>query len=676
VLWQSGAVSHGSALRLSLALLLGCSDPASDPDAGLDAATADAATDDAARDAGPVTPVIAMDFGSDAFFDSPFPSESRREGGVVDVDDFPNRSRRDIVTALVDLLRGAPGFGTTSAIYFRANVALEDVESGPLETRLPDAPIQLLAFDTEDPPHPTQIRFHEDGGPFGAPNLLSILPYQGLPLAPDTRYAAVVRTSVATRAGTLTVSPAVTSLRDGGTPEGMSEDAAADYRDALDALDARGIDDVAALAVFRTWDPVADLVAWRETAISEIPEVTAVEARETFDDFCVYEGRVEMPVFQQGEPPFTDGGGEVRFEEGAPVPQGTETARVVVTVPRGTMPDDGYPFVVFSRTGGGGDRPLVDRGVRDAEGVPLEEGSGPARELAQVGWGAISIDGPHGGIRNITGGDEQLLIFNVANPPAMRDNVRQSAIELVLAAHLGPTLSLEGCEGAAETARFDGETTALMGHSMGGTISPLAMAVEPRFDALLLSGFGGSWVENVVHKELPVPVKPFASLLLGLPSSYDLHTHDPALALLQWAGEPADPPVYASYITGESPRHVLMMQGIVDRYILPPIANSGSLSLELSLGGPILDAEHPEVMGVHTPLQALLPLTAGETVTLPASGNLRGATAIVTQHAEDGVEDGHEVVFQTDRPKAQYRCFLETLARDGVPTVPSDEGCP
>jgi hypothetical protein len=43
-------------------------------------------------------------------------------------------------------------------------------------------------------------------------------------------------------------------------------------------------------------------------------------------------------------------------------------------------------------------------------------------------------------------------------------------------------------------------------------------------------------------------------------------------------------------------------------------------------------------------------------------------TAVLTQHREDGVEDGHEVVFQTETARRQYRCFLESLAR-GAPAV-------
>jgi len=44
---------------------------------------------------------------------------------------------------------------------------------------------------------------------------------------------------------------------------------------------------------------------------------------------------------------------------------------------------------------------------------------------------------------------------------------------------------------------------------------------------------------------------------------------------------------------------------------------------------------------------------------------------VLTQHPGDGIEDGHEVVFQTEPPKDQYRCFLRTLLT-GAPTVPAD----
>jgi hypothetical protein len=217
-----------------------------------------------------------------------------------------------------------------------------------------------------------------------------------------------------------------------------------------------------------------------------------------------------------------------------------------------------------------------------------------------------------------------------------------------------------------------------MGHSMGATIAPLSLAVEPLFKAGLLSGAGGSWIENVIYKEHPLVVKGIAEVLLGLKGSgYSLIEHDPLLSLYQWVGEEADPPVYGRRIVAEptagAPRHVLMMQGIVDSYILPPIANATSLSFGLDLAGDELDAKNPALKDLP-PLGPLLDLTGRKSIALPAAGNVTTAkgtmTAVVTQHPEDGIENGHEVVFQTEAPKHEYRCFLLGLAK-GAPRVPS-----
>ena len=634
------------------------------------------------KPAGP--PSVRMDFTREAgFFAAPFPCETRRlPDGSIDVGDFPNTTRAGFVRSLLAILAtDARGFGTTSPIYFAFDAPLDaPVERTYAESLEPDAPVYLVSVDPDAPDHldryPVEARFLEDGGPFGDENLLSLLPLQGVPLRPSVRYAAVVERSLG---GGIEPAPALRDLIEGRTPAGMSEAALADYRAALDALGGSGValDGLAALAVFRTEDPTAVFAGAVDAALAlPLPALEAAPAQtELFDDYCVYEGALAMPVYQEGTPPFHDGGGAWVIDEGgAPVPQGTERARIVLTVPRATMPSAGYPTVIFSRTGGGGERPLVDRGARAvAGGDAIEPGGGPAREFARVGFAGVSIDGPHGGLRNVSGGDEQLLIFNVQNPVAMRDNIRQSALELVLAAHIVPEIALDttDCPGAPAETRFDAGTLALMGHSMGATIAPLALAFEPRYRAALLSGAGGSWIQNIVYKESPLAVRPIAETLLGVAGRWELHEHDPVLMLLQWAGESADPPAYGRLVVREpiaAPRHVLMMQGIVDTYILPPIANATSLSFGLDLAGPALDESEPR-LDRFAPLRAHLPLAGREAISLPASANHAGTTAVVTQHAEDGIEDGHEVVFQTESPKRQYRCFLEALAAGDPPLV-------
>jgi pimeloyl-ACP methyl ester carboxylesterase len=286
--------------------------------------------------------------------------------------------------------------------------------------------------------------------------------------------------------------------------------------------------------------------------------------------------------------------------------------------------------------------------VRATNGGPaVAPGTGPAREFAREGFAGASWDGPHGGLRNVTRGDEQFLMFNVTNLGALRDNVRQSALEAAELAHLLGDLRIDasacpGLTAPGNVARLDARVMALMGHSMGASIAPLAVSYEPAYRALLLSGAGGSWIANVLYKQRPLAVRPFAEALLrynGTGST--LAEDDPSLSLLQWALEAADVPVFAARVTASPPRHVLMMQGIVDHYIMPPIANAASLSLGLDLAGASRDAADAR-LAAFDPLARWLPLRGLAVREGAVAGNRAMFTQVVRQYPEDGIEDGHE----------------------------------
>ncbi|MFO0616101.1 MAG: hypothetical protein U0414_26135 [Polyangiaceae bacterium] len=659
-----------------------------------------AACDDAAVT--PPAPTTArMDFASTEFYGSPFPSDARlRADGTVDLSTFPRPAFPNLVTTVVDMVDGhARGFGTTSSIYFALSAPLGK------EAKLPDfaasvaatSPVQLIDADPGSASFgervPITVNFVADGGPYGAPNLVGIVPLQGLPLHPKTLYAALLTSDLVDASGKpLAPSPAFEELSKGGSPKGMSDAARASFDKALTSLrDAGALPaNTVAMTAFTTGDPTAEfdaVVAAALAAPTPTPKSAFTQA-EVFDDYCVYQTTIEMPEYQEGKPPYSSGGGDWVFDaSGKPVLDRLEEANFVVTIPRRAMPASGYPVVVLSRTGAGGERPLVDRGPHaTAQGPSIAPGTGPALTYARAGFAGSSIDGPHGGLRNVTHDDEQFLVFNIGNPRALRDNVRQSALELVLQAHIleGVTIDVSACPGATapgNVARLDPATMAIMGHSMGATISPLALSSEPRFKAGLLSGAGGSWIENVMFKLHPLEVKGFAELLVGYSGTpYSMTVYDPALSMFQWSLEGADPPVFDARVVRHAtgaPKHVLMMQGIVDHYILPPIANATSLSMGLDLAGDALDAKTAEVAEME-PIESVIGFGEGHAIPFPVSLNVTtpsGAkvTALVTQFPEDGIEDGHEVVFQTEAPKHAYRCFLEGLAK-GAPLVPKPAG--
>ena len=284
-----------------------------------------------------------------------------------------------------------------------------------------------------------------------------------------------------------------------------------------------------------------------------------------------------MPDYQSGSPPYQVGDGVLsslvkailgvtfqKVTDGGDIPPGALAhpsklpSRVVLTVPSEKtgkrMPATGWPVGVFIRAGAGLDATgsaLVDRGrtlpsgqevegcvppVNATSALPANQlcGGGPASEFARAGMVGVTVDGPQTGSR-LVGGDNEFgslvdackidpkygednAMFDVCNPRAITDNIRQSAIEIALI----PTLLEHGVEVTGDdtchlaTAKFDATRLALMGHSMGATIAPLALHLQPKFKAVVLSGANGSYIENILSKELPSPLAAQLEGLFGL----------------------------------------------------------------------------------------------------------------------------------------------------------------
>ena len=639
---------------------------------------------------------VKMEFTRKAsFYSAPFPSDDLRDkDGRVVLANYPNPDKVALIDQALQMIGARnDGFANAGAIYLPLTGAITP-------TALPDladclkvtAPVYVMGLTPLSPDYkkrvPVRIQWQPDGGPFGAPNLLTILPLQGRPLRPGELYMAVVLRK-AGGPSPLGVSPQMAALAGNQPVAGLTGSAAAAYAKALKMLDAIGTarEDVAGLTTFTTGKPTADAVAATQQLLQQPtpkPEA-AFKKIEDHADFCVYQTTIVLPDFQSGAPPYgVTGGGWLFSPTGQLLQQKTVQCSLFATVPKSSMPPNGYPTAVFVRTGGGGDRPLIDRGVQPKTGAAaIEPGEGPARYFARAGYLGLQVDGPLGGLRNITKSDEQFLVFNVANPTSLRDTIRESALELALFAQVAKNLQIAtaDCPGAGTAqATIDSSHLALMGHSTGAWIAQIAMALQPLYGATILSGSGGSYIENVVWKKKPIEVLPLAEGMLQFGvRGRALTEFDPALTLVQWAAEPSDPQVYTPPIlegpqSSTSLRHVLMLQGIVDHYIMPPIANGTSVAFGLDLAGPAQDYLTDEyVQAGLQPLAYYLPFVGRILQDYPVSGNRKthwgGAqTAVVAQHKQDAVEDGHETVFQTTPPKQQYQCFLQSW-RKGLPVV-------
>lgn len=615
-----------------------------------------------------------------SFYDAPVPAPDLLASGHPDLTLFP-REMGGFVDGLVALTETTDGASLAGSVFFALTAPLPEGALAKLEATFIDLDDQTT--------RPARLGFELDGGPHGAPNLLSAQPIQGLALLPGRRYALAVYMAPELRS-TLGRPALFADLLAGRETPGFD---AEPWKPALAAARASNPDESSlfALTTFTTQRTTDGLMTFLEAARTHPMTVSTPTRLETHDRFCVYRADLELPDFQHGPLPYANPGeGVWRMSEGVPELARMSRSRLFITVPRNTVPDSGAPFVVFIRTGGGGDRPLIDRGPRGvAHGEPIvPTGTGPAMHIAAAGFAALTWDGPHGGPdRNPSGQDEQFLMFNVLNLAGTRDSIRQTALEAVLVRELAATLTLDthDCDGASETIRFDMTRTAIMGHSMGAWVAPLALAASGTADGVggfgsaILSGAGSGWMPNIVYKKSPLDVRPLAEALLGYTMlGRELTMRDPVLTLLQWAGETADPQSYAHLARPQ--RNILMIEGIVDTYILPPISQGTSLGLHLDLAGPAMDHADPR-LSAFEPLVDLLPLAGLAQAATPLRDNRQGYTAAVVHAPGDTIEDGHEAAFQTPGPKHQYRCFLETLVRDGVPTLvtPSTdewESCP
>src|SRR5262249_5505077 len=85
------------------------------------------------------------------------------------------------------------------------------------------------------------------------------------------------------------------------------------------------------------------------------------------DVYCRLTGTVRFPQFQTGTPPF-DAQGTFDMSDGtpdAPLPkkQRDEVAPITLTFPKGQMPANGWPLVLYFHGSGGVSAAVVDRGV-------------------------------------------------------------------------------------------------------------------------------------------------------------------------------------------------------------------------------------------------------------------------------------------------------------------------
>lgn len=633
---------------------------------------------DGGGDEGPPSLVVRFSVtpGAD-FYAQPFPCDLRRTAqGGMDLTGFPQGEV--LVEKMVQVAaEHSDGFAVGGAVFFAfsgpVDPATLPTEGAP--TLSPEASVFVVDVDPSSPKRgsrvPLWLRYEDAPSRFLPPHWLALLPYPGAPLRPGTTYAAVVTTRVRG-----TMGEPIGADRDleavfgqGGSAEVAS--ARTLFAPLLAWLDEEGISrgSVAGATLFTTsaaWEVMAAArgVIHREVPLPQLSDLTHLSQTQHYD---LFEGTYEGPVFQQGDPPYRNAGGQIELNaQGEPVLVRMETLRVALSVPRYPMPQGGWPVVIYRHGTGGDYLSFVQDGTADWFSRVMD------RDYQVMGrMAVISIDGVmHGPRAGVEGGSPEERFYNFQNPLAGRDNSRQEAMDNFQLIRLVKAVDLAAAPGTGEPLRLDPERITFFGHSQGAITGALFVPFEPELAASTLSGAGAHLLLTLLRKESEFDIPTLLELALNDGAYGAIDEFHPVLTLLQTYIEPADPLAYArSYLLepppGMGPSNVYLSYGVGDSYTPNITTRALAAAAGMAPAGMVVDPyEAMELYGEVTPLEP------------PVCKNVeddRGqSTAVVVQYLPRGGQDGHFVVFDNATARRQATAFLVTATSTATATTIGD----
>lgn len=654
------------------------------------------------------------------FYAFPFPTDLRRSPGGqsgLDLSGYPSPGLSflsNLQTRYRDLAAQAKGFSRSTPIYFVFDDAIleSNLPATPMEALAKESPVFLVDVDPVSPVYgrrfPLRIRFYSQPGSFHPKNLLAMTPLPGIVLRPDTTYAAIVTRSLRDAEGNLLGSPLdLQKLLCGETPDKQRGEEARDaYRYLTLFLMKNDLPSgsIAAATVFTTGNPVAETerIYSCTESLPTPPLSSPIEQTREYETYYVLESTYTAPQSQKGTPPYLFGGGDMVLDpDGCPVELWEQDIPIALAVPKGRMPSAGWPLVIYIHGTGGVSTQMLDRGRRPSSGEPAPKGTGPALTFAARGMATAGAESPVSPHRGGTPGMDGYDFYNVLQPPALRDNLRQAMAEHVLFIRIlkqlkiDPALCPETDASLASDGKigFDGNALFAMGQSQGSIVLDIWSAFEKNLAAIIPSGTGAHFGTMALEMRT-LPTGDLLRVLLKIPGDEELDLFHPFLNILMLGWGPADPVNFAGHffrepLPGREAKHVFVSQGFFDSFFPPPSQNAFILAAGLQLAGepfPMeafdeiareIDYQSPrcglkapcarstvEVMDYLNREIADYPVTANIT-----SGTGTQITGVIVEALEDGIMDGHHINFQLDNMKYQYGCFLRTLVDTGMPVL-------
>ncbi len=636
------------------------------------------------------------------FYNNGFPTDLRlRDDGSIDIDNFPRRFHILTNHYINNINRhiNIGGYHTIGPIYipFTGAIDTASLPTWDLDYAAADSPVQVVDVDPDSPEYgrrfPLEVSMTTKMDSYRPNNLLQILPTLGVNLRPNTTYAAFVTDQVPV--------PEENSLQQNAqlatllNPElaaaPVSQKALAVYAPLRNYFADQQVDasTVIGATVWTTGDPTQRLRKGAEYVASmSTAEPTEVTLLEEFADYCVIQGYVETPGFQNGPIPYVLAGGDVQWDEnGNPVQAYSRNAEFVVTIPKHTpMPEQGFPMLFYHHGAGGNAEQVYERGAylyTDIDIIVpysvLDRGNGPSQIAAERGWASSGFAG-HMGMDHlgIEGGGYGFFGYNVFNPVALYNNYYQMVWErtyfrrVLASMQIDTSLCPEADAGNSDVFRINPDMQVLIGQSLGNWSSSLQLAADPdAFEGVIFTGIAGTWIKLFTNSAMFRTA--LSAGVINLLPGQKLDNAHPFLMLMEWLMGGADPVAHMDGIL-RYPRkaapHVLAISGVDDQGSGEHVQRTHMLAVGVDLLGDDLGDTYDTTLMPH------LQLGGAEQLSYPAVNNFEvpgqgPRTAVVVRYENTVRPDhnGHHVTFDIPAPKHQYGCFMEQLANGVAPII-------
>ncbi|MCK6552438.1 hypothetical protein L6R52_41805, partial [Myxococcota bacterium] len=411
-------------------------------------------------------------------------------------------------------------------------------------------------------------------------------------------------------------------------------------------------DDVVLATVCTTQDAVGELRALASAARAEpVPVIRDLRKVNERRSVVLYHGELDLPSFQAGKLPYAqlgDGGELVRDASGAFVVDHHETSRFSLSLPKPldgrVMPEAGWPVVLFSHGTGGSFADALDEDVADA--------------LGRVGIAVVGYDQTLHGPRDPTSSNPELTFFNLFNPIAARDNIRQGAADLVVMTNvLASGLVVPASVTGQGDVRLDPARIGFLGHSQGSLVGAPFLSAESRVKAVTFSGLGAILTITLLERKDIVDFEGLLASLLFLPESEPLEELHPVLNLIQTFIEVSDPIAYArSYVEDPAPGatfDILHVEGMKD-FASPPRGQEAFAT-----------AAHIPLVAPEARRPAAAVLVGLETIDAPVSANVAAPSGARTMGLIQYPDDTHFPIYDNEDANRRYVELLRSSLWDG-----------